>query len=64
MNVKASREIASMEIDIANCSLSQLSFLLQIVRVFYYLTAASLQYLTPVILLVFLALTLRTAGNV
>ncbi|XP_028391733.1 transmembrane protein 161B-like isoform X2 [Dendronephthya gigantea] len=35
----------------------------RIVVVFYYLTAVSLQYLTPVILLVFLALVLRTAGT-
>ena len=37
--------------------------LLQISRVFYYLSAASLQYLAPTFLLFFLALTLRKTGK-
>ena len=36
---------------------------IQVARVFYYLSAAALQYLAPTILLLFSVLTLRTLGR-
>lgn len=38
-------------------------FFFQVARVFYYLSAAALQYLAPTILLLFSVLMLRTLGN-
>lgn len=40
-----------------------LTVLLQVARVFYYLSAAALQYLAPTILLLFSVLMLRTFGG-
>ena len=37
--------------------------IIQVARVFYYLSAAALQYLAPTILLLFSVLTLRTLGR-
>ena len=43
--------------------ISNITLQKKIASVFYYLTTASLQYLTPVVLLVFFTITLRTAGT-
>ncbi|CAB4021771.1 Hypothetical predicted protein [Paramuricea clavata] len=57
----ANRKIVRMKKEAGR--ISNITLQKKIITVFYYLTAASLQYLTPVILLIFFTITLRTAGT-
>lgn len=56
-------ETISANLDVEIVSDQTVLIVIQVARVFYYLSAAALQYLAPTILLLFSVLTLRTLGR-